>query len=285
MPLDQSTQTIPARELKRVSVLGFPVDVMTKTELFDRFEKFLRSQNFHQIVTLNPEFIMAARVDRKFGSILARADLVVCDGAGVQWAAKYLSEDRIRNVFLSLFSFVLHPPSRRQVLPERLTGADILPILLDLANQRRLSVAIFHRLDSLSTPEKISETVKRNWPDVKLRILTVGKVNFQIAPETFESIPSFSPAMTFCDLGAPEQDFLLSQIGSRVSSVRIAMGVGGSFDYLTGSVHRAPAFLRTVALEWLWRLVLEPTRINRIFTATFRFIWAVQREKRQSVYG
>ena len=79
--------------------------------------------------------------------------------------------------------------------------------------------------------------------------------------------------------GAPEQEEWISRNLAKLPSVKVAMGVGGAFDYLSGRVQRAPRLLRSLGLEWLFRVILQPHRIGRIITATIRFPLAVLRQR------
>jgi N-acetylglucosaminyldiphosphoundecaprenol N-acetyl-beta-D-mannosaminyltransferase len=80
--------------------------------------------------------------------------------------------------------------------------------------------------------------------------------------------------------GVPKQDFWITRHAAQLTNVRIAIGVGGAFDYLSGRIRRAPAVFRRMGLEWLWRVVQEPRRIPRILNATVVFLWTVLRSRK-----
>ena len=82
-----------------------------------------------------------------------------------------------------------------------------------------------------------------------------------------------------CNFGAPDQEYFLESLRGRSESVRLVMGVGGAFDFLTGKLPRAPRVFRVIGLEWLWRLFLQPSRWKRIWRAVVVFPIAVIQEK------
>jgi len=83
-------------------------------------------------------------------------------------------------------------------------------------------------------------------------------------------------------LGAPRQEKWIAENLAKVPSVKVAIGVGGAFDFLSGKIRRAPVFMQKMGLEWFWRLMQEPKRLPRIFNAVIVFLWLVLREKIKS---
>lgn len=141
----------------------------------------------------------------------------------------------------------------------RVTGANLTQDLLALAEEQGVPVIIFNSPQGLSTNEKIEEAVRVKHPSLKI---------------LFDQTPT-NYSFVFCTYGAPTQELFLQ--GFTVPS--LYMGVGGSFDYLTGAQKRAPLLLRALGLEWLWRFILQPKRIKRIWRATVVFPLLFWREK------
>lgn len=115
----------------------------------------------------------------------------------------------------------------------------------------------------------------------KLTITTFeGSPSKEEAPEIIRRINESGAHLLLVAYGAPVQDVWIHQHLSMLTTVRVAMGVGGTFDFLAGTICRAPRWMQQAGMEWLWRLVLQPQRIGRIFTATVRFPLAVLLSKR-----
>ena len=122
-----------------------------------------------------------------------------------------------------------------------------------------------------------AEALKKQFPSLRILGAEEGIRQGQGATNKealIERIKHAKPDVLFVAFGAPKQDLFIAQHKAALE-VPVMMGVGGSFDFLAGIVPRAPRWLRTIGLEWLWRLLLEPWRFPRIITATIRFPWRV----------
>jgi N-acetylglucosaminyldiphosphoundecaprenol N-acetyl-beta-D-mannosaminyltransferase len=102
-----------------------------------------------------------------------------------------------------------------------------------------------------------------------------------LSNEAIEKINQFAPAILFNTLGFPYQEKLIYHNIKQLPSVKVALGIGGSFDFITGKAKRAPKIFRSLGLEWFWRLIISLfgknswQRIKRVYRATFVFIWQV----------
>ena len=223
-------------------VLGIEIDNLTKKEILEKLEFFLSEDKFHQIATINPEFILRAQKDREFKAILNQCDLKVADGVGIWYA------------------FLRFGKKLKTTMP----GVDLLTEILQIANEGRLSVFLAINKDGLSSYKEIVLVLNKNYPNINFfgEDINPRITDYQLL------ITSYS--ILFCNFGSPFQEtFIQSQKDARI---RIAMGVGGSFDFLTGKIARAPFWMRQFGLEWLWRFVQEPKyRVKRIFKAVIVF--------------
>ena len=223
-------------------VLGIEIDNLTKKEILEKLEFFLSEDKFHQIATINPEFILRAKKNREFKAILNQCDLKVADGIGIKYAFSRFGKK----------------------LKTTVPGADLLTEILQIANAKRLSVFLAINKDGLSSYKEIVLVLNKNYPNINFfgEDINPRITDYQLL------ITSYS--ILFCNFGAPFQEtFIQSQKDARI---RIAMGVGGSFDFLTGKITRAPFWMRQFGLEWLWRFVQEPKyRVKRIFKAVIVF--------------
>lgn len=135
----------------------------------------------------------------------------------------------------------------------RIPGADLLDYILNLAEESHYKIALVIKESGLSSYEEIKSVLVKKYP------------NIQFVSETTQAV------VVICNFGAPEQEIFLESLRSSPGNIRLAVGVGGSFDYLTGKLKRAPKIMRFFGLEWLWRLILQPKRWKRIWTAVIIF--------------
>lgn len=231
---------------KKYKILGVRIDNLTKKEILEKVEYFILEKNFHQIATVNPEFILEAQKNLAFKIILENCALNVADGFGVRCA---------------FWRFGEH-------LKSRMTGADLCLEILKIANKQDLSIFLAINKSGLSRFEEIKKAILKIYPTLKIDGANLDKniLNQSLRVDC---------SVLFCNFGAPHQEvFIDSQKDARI---RLAMGVGGSFDFLTKKIKRAPIFMRKVGLEWLWRVAQVQTwefrkkRLRRIWKAVIVF--------------
>jgi N-acetylglucosaminyldiphosphoundecaprenol N-acetyl-beta-D-mannosaminyltransferase len=228
-----------------IKILGVKINNLNNSELLANIKACLAGDQPHQIATVNPEFLLEARRNDEFLSLLNKLDLRLADGFGLQCSA--LVKGR---------------------LLARHTGADLVIDLLNLANTNDLTIAVINRRDGLSSASDISQALTKSWPSLKFKIL---EPDLDQVLNSDNELNELSADIIFCALGSPAQEQLLFTILPK-SSAKIGIGVGGSFDYLTGRAKRAPRLMQSLGLEWLWRLMINPRlRIKRIFNAVIKF--------------
>ena len=229
-----------------MDILGVPIDNLTREEILARVKMFLDEPKFHQIATVNPEFLVEAEKNKGFHEVLRQCDLRIADGFGIKLAFFFKGEK----------------------LKCRFPGADLMDEIIHETGGRGLSVYLAIRKDGLSSFEEIKFALLKKYPNLKIN-------GADIDPKIHDSQFMIHDSIVFCNFGAPEQELFLAKLKGQGVESRLAMGVGGSFDYLTGKQKRAPEWLRTIGLEWLWRLIQQPKRFKRIFDATIVFFFKV----------
>jgi N-acetylglucosaminyldiphosphoundecaprenol N-acetyl-beta-D-mannosaminyltransferase len=232
-----------------IHILGLPVDAITYPQWLDLIGEWIASNRIHHVCTINPEFIMIARRDINFHNILSRADLCVPDGVGLLWAARHLGKP----------------------LPERVTGSDGVPKIAERAAQ--MSWKLYFLGAAPGVADQAAAILRQQHPTLQI----VGIYGGSPAPDEEDSIVEKVNAsgadILFVAYGAPEQDKWIARNLPRLQ-VKMAMGVGGSFDFVAGVVLRAPLWMRRYGIEWLYRLYLQPWRIRRMLRLP-RFVLAV----------
>jgi N-acetylglucosaminyldiphosphoundecaprenol N-acetyl-beta-D-mannosaminyltransferase len=227
-----------------MDILGVRVDNLPKNEVLEKIGGFLGEDKIHQIATVNPEFILAAQKDEDFKNILNSCDFNIPDGIGLSVAFW----------------------KKGQAIKARIPGADLFEGLLNMAQRNNLGVFLVANSGGLSSWEETRDAILRKYPD-----LEIDGVNLDKNTIDSSSVNCQMP-IVFCNFGAPYQErFLHSLKGEKNDKIKITMGVGGSFDFLTGKLKRAPVFVRSMGLEWLFRLIQQPKRLKRIWNAVIIF--------------
>ena len=225
---------------KRVHILGIPVDVLTYETWMDLIQEWIEDgDRCYHVCTTNPEFMMIAKADVNFRNILRRADLCIPDGIGLLWAAK----------------------RQGVTLPQRVTGSDGIFVIAQNAAKQGW------RLFLLGAAPGIADLTGRKLKAQYSGLRIAGTYAGSPAPEEEDSIVSMinqsKADILLVAYGAPVQDKWIARNIPRLE-VKMAMGVGGSFDFVVGSVPRAPIWMRQYGLEWLYRLYKQPWRFRRM---------------------
>lgn len=234
-------------------LLGIAIDNLPRQAISEKIGLFLEEPAFHRIATINPEFLLLAEKNPEFRRALEEADLKIADGVGISLA------------------FFL----RGAKLKYRFAGADLMAEILKTAEQKNLSVFLAVRKDGLSSYQEIRSALLKKYP----RLRVDGREFEEFIPNSQFLIHN---SIVFSNFGIPFQETFLSEMKKlpQYSGIRLAMGVGGSFDYLTGKLPRAPKIMRIFGLEWLWRFFLQPIkRSRRIWNAVIVFPFKVLLEK------
>ncbi|MFH1583405.1 MAG: WecB/TagA/CpsF family glycosyltransferase [Candidatus Falkowbacteria bacterium] len=228
-----------------INILGININILTKKQALVKIQNFLTGGRQHFIVTPNPEIILEAiGGDEELFYILNSADLSLPDGIGLKLAAWAMGKNL-----------------------KRITGADLTLKILKMAEEKNYKVAVFNWGGGLSTASEIKNKLEKKFPKLEFYIEDIERdVSFNLT----EAV-NFAPAIIFCTLGAPYQEKFIFHNLTKLASVKIGMGVGGSFDFLTGRIKRAPKIFRIIGLEWLWRLIKQPWRWRRIYNAVIVF--------------
>ncbi len=283
--------------LPQIEILGVKIHPLARKELRKKIVYFLKDGQQHYIVTVNPEFILTAKEDESFQKILNFADLSLADGNGLLWASHFLARPvkitshfppekrkayrkrKIRNqVIFTLLANFLFPRSTKNIIPERLAGSDIILDICQILAENDLSLYLLGGDNETILGAKF--TLEKKFPDLIISGLKSGFSKDQSdEQELLEAVKKTKPDVLFVALGHPFQEKWIFKNLDQLPTVKLAIGVGGSLDFLGGKLKRAPEWMRKINLEWLFRLVQEPRRFNRIKKATYQFIKEIYRSK------
>ncbi|MBA7499529.1 N-acetylglucosaminyldiphosphoundecaprenol N-acetyl-beta-D-mannosaminyltransferase [subsurface metagenome] len=264
----QSEELIIGRDIltSRIKLFQVGIDQVDNQETIQKIEEFIVSKKPHQIVTPDTLAVLRARKDPEYHAILKSADLVTPDGAGILWAATTLN----------------YP------LPERVTGIDIIHNICRLATKKGYSLYLLGSYPGVAGEAALNLTKKypgikiagthhgyfgcedsQNCEDVKNGNSDKNKEEEEIIAEIRENRPD----ILLVGMGVPKQEKWINKNLNRLD-VPVCMGVGGSFDVLSGRIPRAPLWMQRHGMEWIYRSIKQPNRAFRTL-ALFYFIWLV----------
>lgn len=224
-----------------IVMMGVPLDQLTAAQTLEIIGEMIASRSPHLLATANVDFLAQVQSDEILRRILVDADLILCDGTPLVWMSKWLGDP----------------------LPERIAGSDLVPLLLDLAQEKG------HRVFFLGGRDEVvavaEDKIKERWPGLQI----AGMYSPPFAPmdqmdhaDICQRIREAKADMLFVSFGCPKQEKWLA-LNYRDAGVPVAIGVGATIDFLAGTVKRAPVWMRKTGLEWFFRVLQEPKRLAR----------------------
>ncbi|MDE6260959.1 MAG: WecB/TagA/CpsF family glycosyltransferase [Oscillospiraceae bacterium] len=221
----------------RVDVLGVAFDNITMDEAVDKALELLEQDGPHLVVTPNPEIVQRANKDPEFAGILANADLVIPDGVGVIYAAKILGRP----------------------LRARVPGIDFAAALMTRAAQTGKRLFLLGAAPGVA--EQAAVNLRASYPG--LVVCGTHDGYFKEDGPVADAIREARADIVFVCLGAPKQEKWIAANGG-AAGAKLYIGLGGAMDVFAGKVERAPEKFQKLGLEWLYRLMKEPSRIGRM---------------------
>ena len=227
-------------ENKRAYILGYPVDLIDMDNSIDFAKNCIEASNGGHVVTLNPEMIMQADHNAELSGILKGAELVVPDGIGIIIALKKLGITNIK----------------------QLPGIEFSQALIKKCAENNYSIGLIGA--SKDTLDCAVNEIKAKYPDLNIVFAHDGYFNESNENEIIEELKTKNPQVLFVALGVPKQELWIKKHRKDLNSV-LMVGVGGSFDVWAKKIKRAPVIFRKFGLEWLYRLITQPSRFSRMF--------------------
>lgn len=239
----------------QIKILNVNVDCVNLDEAMQKVEEFVLEQKPHHIVTANPEIIYASNYNPELLGIVNHAALVTADGTGVVWASGQLGRH----------------------LQERVTGIDLVYKICEKAPQKGWKLFILGSAPGVA--DTAADNIRKMYPGVEIVGTQHGYFKPEEEPEIVEMIKKSTPDVLFVALGAPKQEFWISKYMDELQ-VPVMLGIGGSMDVLSGNVKRAPEIWQKMNLEWLYRLLSQPSRWKRMLNLP-KFAVEVLKQKRR----
>ena len=223
----------------------------SKDSYYKELDNDLNSKKKRFIITVNPETLMMSEKDEKLKSILDGNYSFVPDGIAVVKAARKLGI----------------------IVNERITGIDIAEYLLNVANENSYSIYLFGAKEDVIG--LLVDKIKSEYQNIKILGYKNGYVEDK--DKAMNEIINLKPDICMVALGIPLQEKLIYKYFDKVKK-GIYIGVGGSFDVLSGSKKRAPKIFIKLNLEWLYRIVKEPKRIKRFWNNNIKFMFKIKKK-------
>ncbi|OIP25050.1 hypothetical protein AUK11_01525 [bacterium CG2_30_37_16] len=279
-------------KLNKIEILGIGVNSLSSANLAQFIKE---SSNFTIQLTIfksNSEFLLRATSNKEFRGVLNNATINTPDGMGVLWAAKFLSipvsENRLIRIVQSVCqmiysgaSLIFNPNYVKTVIPERVGGVDLMINMLKTCAKEKKKV--FFLGGSKGVAGKVKEITEAEIEGLNIVGTYDGKA--EDVSEIVEAVNNSKAEILFVAFGSPKQEFWIRDNLSKLKTVKVAIGEGGSLEFIVGNYKRAPKWMQKAGLEWLWRLFMNKSksdtgsRLKRIWRAVPVFIHTVVKYK------
>ncbi len=223
-----------------VAILGVPIDNVTMTQVLGAIETSIEEGGFHQIATANVDFLINSIHDLELKEILSACFLVLPDGMPLVWASRLMGAS----------------------LKERVSGADLVPRLVELAAHHNYSIFLLGSSEASS--RGATQWIRQHHPEARVvgrHCPAFAELEEMDHEDILLRIEAARPDILLVALGSPKQEKWLAMHRHRLR-VPVCIGVGGSLDLLAGRLPRAPLWMRNHGLEWLFRTCHEPARLS-----------------------
>lgn len=243
----------------RVLILGVSIDNVTLTEALKIIEKAVIGRSNIYVTTPNTDHVMLFNKDTEFKKVYGEAALVVPDGMPIVWASKFLG----------------------MPLKERVCGSDLVPAICRLSAER--GYKLFFLGGRPGAAAKAKENLEKEYPAIKINGVYSPTFDFDSNLEENNKITAMikesKPDILFVGLGAPKQEKWIYE-HYKILNIPVSIGVGATFEFISGMVRRAPRWMQKTGLEWFWRLLMEPKRLwKRYLIDDMKFFWLVLKQK------
>ena len=239
--------------MKKENYLGVDVCATDMEKVLNEIDVIIKNRKPSFLVAINPEKIMKAQKDEKLKELINSADLQIPDGIGIVYASKLKKGD----------------------IKKRVTGIDLMQNICDMSAKKGYKVFLLGAKPGVA--EEASKILMERYAG--LNIVGTRDGYFKEDEEVVNYIKTFSPDILFIAMGSPKQEYWIKK-NMDALNIPFLMGVGGSYDVICGNIKRAPKWMCSMGLEWLYRLIKEPWRIKRMSVLP-KFLAKVALERRK----
>lgn len=225
--------------LKEIRLLGVKVHCVDKETVLQKIEDFVHEGSPHQVITLTTEMVMCAQNDSELLEIINSSPLVIPDTSGVLWASRYL----------------------RVPLKEKIAGIWLVEKIAQISAERGWKLFLLGGLPELA--EKAARKLKGKYKGLQIAGTYHGYFKEDEEKLIRGRIGKCSPQILLAGLGVPKQEKWLRR-NLPLLGIPVGIGIGGSLDVISGKLKRAPQWMISCQIEWVWRLLQEPWRYKRM---------------------
>ncbi len=228
------------KQTKRASILGYPVDLVNKDTAVDFVLNCMKNNKGIHIRTINPEIIALADKTPELAEIIKKSELIIPESSGIIMGLKRQGINDI----------------------DQIPGIEFSEDLLKKCAEKELKVAFLG--GSQEVIELLNKEIKKIHPNLNIVFYHNGYFSEKELVNIIKTLKNDPPHLLLVAIGAPKQEFLINKCRRELYST-VMIGVGGSFDVWAKKIKRAPIIFRMFGLEWLHRLIKQPSRFNRMF--------------------
>ena len=245
----------------RVCVMGAPIDPWTMSQTVKATEGFIDRDQFAHLIGVNADKLFQMRDDPRMHTIVEGCEIINADGASMVMAAHRLG---VR-------------------VPERVAGIDLMWQLCRLAENRHFRVYLLGAKQKVV--EQTASVLRGHFPNLHIAGYRDGYFGTDEFDDVISQVMATHPDIIFVGITSPKKERLIERFRQR-GAIGAFVGVGGSFDVISGNIPRAPQWMRHLGLEWLFRMMQEPKRLfKRYLVGNTRFFLLLAKEVRKSKHA
>jgi N-acetylglucosaminyldiphosphoundecaprenol N-acetyl-beta-D-mannosaminyltransferase len=246
--------------MKRISICDIPVDSLTMQETIGLIDKAIVQQRPIHHVVINAAKVVNAQKDAELKESIVSCDIINADGQAIVWASRFLNRG----------------------LPERVAGIDIMANLVQLAAEKKYKIFFLGAKEEVV--KKVVGVYGERYGKAIIAGYRNGYFNKEEEGDVARQIAESGASILFVAMSSPKKEIFLNTY-KEVIRTPFIMGVGGSFDVVSGLVKRAPTWMQKTGLEWFYRVIQEPGRMwKRYLFGNSEFIYLVLKEKTKQVF-
>lgn len=241
--------------MDRIKLCGIPIDALTMQQTIDKIEHSVNEKRSLHHVVVNAAKIVNAQKNAHLKQSIVNCDIINADGQAVVWASRFL----------------------KKPLPERVAGIDLMNALIDLAGKKGYKIYLLGASEEVIT--KVVNLYRTKYGHDFVVGYRNGYFHEEEEEEIAQNIGNSNADMLFVAMSSPKKEIFLEKYKGTIKAYFI-MGVGGSFDIVSGLTRRAPLWLQNIGMEWFYRLMQEPQRMwKRYLVTNSGFIYIIIKEK------
>ena len=240
---------------ERITILDTNIDALTTNQTIKLVEEYIETKTPLHLMGVNADKINELNNNKLLKKIVNSCGIINADGASVILASKYL----------------------KKPLPERIAGIDLMQELIAVSERKKYSIYLLGAKQEVV--EKTQAELIKKYPNLNIKGIHNGYFNEEDWPNISKMLKDINPDLVFVGITSPIKEYLIEYLQNDGNNC-VFMGVGGSFDVISGNIPRAPKWMQKCNLEWLFRVIQEPKRLfKRYFIGNGKFIKAVVKEK------